>query len=203
MLFSIAAMNPNLPARRPRSVNPIGRPSSSAMSPGPDTADHLTAAAVRRLGRVDVLVNNAGIFHTKPFTAYTVEELDLAHLGLGPDGHTASLVPGDPVLNVTDVDVALTGVYQGRRRMTLTYPILSRTRRILWLVTGPDKVAALALARGRSDNSSRSDSEGRCPDSCRPGGGRTMGIRLRCKLPKCKSEEVRYAHWHCHRSRWI
>jgi len=73
--------------------------------------------------------------------------LDLAHLGLGPDGHTASLVPGDPVLNVTDADVALTGVYQGRRRMTLTYPILNRARRILWLVTGSDKVAALARLR--------------------------------------------------------
>ena len=73
--------------------------------------------------------------------------LDLAHLGLGPDGHTASLVPGDPVLNVVDADVALTGVYQGRRRMTLTYPILNRSRRILWLVTGSDKVAALARLR--------------------------------------------------------
>jgi 6-phosphogluconolactonase len=73
--------------------------------------------------------------------------LDLAHLGLGPDGHTASLVPGDPVLNVTDVDVALTGVYQNRRRMTLTYPMLNRARRILWLVTGNDKVDALARLR--------------------------------------------------------
>ena len=62
--------------------------------------------------------------------------LDLVHLGLGPDGHTASLVPGDPVLDVTEADVAVTGVYQGRRRMTLTYPILNRARRIVWLVTG-------------------------------------------------------------------
>ena len=73
--------------------------------------------------------------------------LDLVHLGLGPDGHAASLVPGDPVLDVTDSDVALTGVYQGRRRMTLTYPILNRSRRILWLVTGSDKVAALQRLR--------------------------------------------------------
>jgi len=73
--------------------------------------------------------------------------LDLAHLGLGPDGHTASLVPGDPVLNVADRDVAVTGVYQGRRRMTLTYPMLNRSRRILWLVTGNDKVDALARLR--------------------------------------------------------
>jgi len=69
--------------------------------------------------------------------------LDLAHLGMGPDGHTASLVPGDPVLNVTDADVGLTGVYMGRRRMTLTYPVLNRSRRVLWLMTGSEKVAML------------------------------------------------------------
>jgi len=70
--------------------------------------------------------------------------LDLAHLGLGPDGHAASLVPGDPVLDVTDADVAVTGLYQGRRRMTLTYPTLNRARRIVWLVTGPEKAEMLA-----------------------------------------------------------
>jgi len=75
--------------------------------------------------------------------------LDLAHLGLGPDGHTASLVPGDPVLDVTDADVALTGIYQGRRRMTLTFPMLNRSRRIVWLVTGREKTEMLArLCRG-------------------------------------------------------
>jgi 6-phosphogluconolactonase len=73
--------------------------------------------------------------------------LDLVHLGLGPDGHTASLVPGDPVLDVAGADVAVTGVYQGRRRMTLTYPAIDRARRILWLVTGGEKAAMLARLR--------------------------------------------------------
>ena len=75
------------------------------------------------------------------------DELDLIHLGLGPDGHTASLVPGDPVLDVTDRRVAVTGEYQGRRRMTLTYPTIDGARQILWLVTGEDKVDALARLR--------------------------------------------------------
>ncbi|MGA9667589.1 MAG: 6-phosphogluconolactonase [Terracidiphilus sp.] len=83
--------------------------------------------------------------------ALTLEEIsgspavfDLVHLGLGPDGHTASLIPGDPVLNVADADVALTGIYQGRRRMTLTYPIINRSRLVLWLVTGGEKAGMLA-----------------------------------------------------------
>jgi 6-phosphogluconolactonase len=75
--------------------------------------------------------------------------LDLVHLGLGPDGHTASLVPGDPVLDVTDADVAVTRPYQGRRRMTLTFPIINRSRLILWLVTGGEKAQALARLRDR------------------------------------------------------
>jgi len=75
--------------------------------------------------------------------------LDLVHLGLGPDGHTASLVPGDPVLDVAAADVAVTGAYQGRRRMTLTYPAIDRARRILWLVTGAEKAAMLARLRKR------------------------------------------------------
>ena len=70
--------------------------------------------------------------------------LDLIHLGLGPDGHTASLVPGDPVLDNGADDVALAGPYQGRRRMTLTYPTLDRARRILWLVSGAEEAEMLA-----------------------------------------------------------
>ena len=74
--------------------------------------------------------------------------LDLIHLGLGPDGHTASLVPGDAVLGVNDVDVALTsGTYQNRRRMTLTYPVLNRARQVLWVVTGAEKADALCKLR--------------------------------------------------------
>ena len=88
--------------------------------------------------------------------------LDLAHLGLGPDGHTASLVPGDPVLDVTDADVAPTAIYQKRRRLTLTYPLLNRSRCVLWVVTGYEKAdmivrllnrdVTIPAGRIRSDN---------------------------------------------------
>ena len=73
--------------------------------------------------------------------------LDVVHLGLGGDGHTASLVPGDPVVDVTDRDVAVTGVYQGRRRMTLMYTALNRARRVLWVVTGSEKAVMLRRLR--------------------------------------------------------
>ena len=108
----------------------------------------------------------AGMIHAMPVESHDLETsatqygealrqaaglppvLDLVHLGLGPDGHTASLVPGDPVLSVMDADVALTGIYQGRRRMTLTYPVINRARRIIFVVTGSEKSEALRRLLG-------------------------------------------------------
>jgi 6-phosphogluconolactonase len=92
--------------------------------PMPVTADDLDVAA-------------AGYASSLP------ARFDLIHLGLGPDGHTASLVPGDPVLEIADRDVAVTAEYQGHRRMTLTFPVLDRASIVLWLVTGGDKADAL------------------------------------------------------------
>jgi 6-phosphogluconolactonase/glucosamine-6-phosphate isomerase/deaminase len=106
-------------------------PAPARVHPMPVELDDLDAAARRY---ADILTSVAG----------SPPELDLVHLGLGGDGHTASLVPGDPVLDVGDRDVAITGPYQGRRRMTLTYPALDRARQVVWLVTGEDKAAMLA-----------------------------------------------------------
>jgi 6-phosphogluconolactonase len=77
-------------------------------------------------------------------TAGSPSTLDLVHLGLGEDGHTASLISGDAALDVIDHDVAVTGEYNGRRRMTLTLPSLNRARAVLWVVTGSGKAAMLS-----------------------------------------------------------
>jgi 6-phosphogluconolactonase len=110
---NLAHLKESLPARGEAEVHPM-----------PVEDDDLDAAAAR-------------------YAATLPGHFDLVHLGLGPDGHTASLVPGDPVLDVTDRAVALTAEYMGRRRMTLTYPALDGARQVLWLVTGADKVDAL------------------------------------------------------------
>ena len=89
----------------------------------------------------------ASYAHTLDVLAGHPPVLDLIHLGLGADGHTASLIPGDPILGVTEADAAVTGPYQGRRRISMTFPVLNRARRVLWIVTGADKKDALARLR--------------------------------------------------------
>jgi 6-phosphogluconolactonase/glucosamine-6-phosphate isomerase/deaminase len=106
--------------------------------------ESLPPAAVARLRPMPVEAGDLGAAAAE-YAALLPAHLDLIHLGLGPDGHTASLVPGDPVLDVTDCTVAVTGEYQGRRRMTLTYPPLDGARGLLWLVTGDSKVEPLKL----------------------------------------------------------
>lgn len=88
-----------------------------------------------------------GYARTLQLVCGTPPVLDLVHLGLGSDGHTASLLPGDAALQVADADVALAGLYQGHRRMTLTYPVLNRARAVLWLATGADKREMVARLR--------------------------------------------------------
>jgi 6-phosphogluconolactonase len=120
------------PDRNLTSLQPM-IPSEADLRPMPVTEADLEAAADRYAGSLP-------------------DVFDLVHLGIGDDGHTASLVPDDPVLEVTDREVALTGEYRGRRRMTLTYPVLDRARRVLWLIAGDEKTPMLPrlLAGDRS-----------------------------------------------------
>lgn len=96
------------------------------------------------------------------YEVHVPENIDLVHLGLGPDGHTASLVPNDSVLDVDDRRVAMTDtIYQGHRRMTLTYPALTAARQILWLVVGEAAREPLAklLAGDKSIPAARVENE--------------------------------------------
>ena len=97
--------------------------------------------------RTDLVAAAAQYAQTLATVAGTPPVLDLVHLGLGPDGHTASLVPDDPVLQDDFADVGLTQPYQGHRRMTLTYPAINRARCVMFVVDGADKLAAMAALR--------------------------------------------------------
>lgn len=117
-------------------------------------ADLLARVALPRVGFHPMPVEEADLAAAAARYARELREvagtpavLDLVHLGLGDDGHTASLVPGDPALDVAGADVAVTGPYRGRRRMTLTFPALDRARTALWLVAGAGKREALARLR--------------------------------------------------------
>lgn len=117
---------------------------ASLLDHAPLRADQIHAMPVEMADLDAAAIDYAG---TLARLAGSPPTLDLVHLGLGADGHTASLVPGDPILDVTAADVGMTGIYQHRRRMTLTYPLLDRARGVLWVVTGADKREALARLR--------------------------------------------------------
>jgi len=112
----------------------------SLLAGGPLPPDRLHAMPVEES---DLMVAAASYARTLEAVAGAPPVLDLVHLGLGPDGHTASLVPDDPVLEVTDAWVGVTQAYQQHRRLTLTYPVLNRARAILFVVTGEEKADAL------------------------------------------------------------
>jgi 6-phosphogluconolactonase len=108
--------------------------------------DNLPEAAVSRLRPMPV--QDADLQQAADrYAGALPERFDLIHLGIGADGHTASLVPGDPVLDIVDRDVAITGLYMGLPRMTVTYPVLDRARALLWLITGHTKRDALSRLR--------------------------------------------------------
>jgi len=124
----------------------LARLRASLVDRVPLVPDHVHAMPVED---ADLAAAAAAYAATLSRIGGTPPVLDLVHLGLGEDGHTASLVPGDRALEASQAEVAVTGPFHGFRRMTLTYPVLARARCILWVVTGAEKAGALQRLRAR------------------------------------------------------
>ncbi|HRE01093.1 MAG TPA: glucose-6-phosphate isomerase, partial [Ilumatobacteraceae bacterium] len=120
-------------------------------------ATHLTAPL---LDRIDIPARNV---HLMPVTSrsldraareygrlVTAHPLDVVHLGIGDDGHTASWPPGDPVVN-DPAPVAVTAAFNGRVRMTLTPRIVNAARMRMLLAAGVGKAGPLAQWMQRRD----------------------------------------------------
>jgi len=130
---------------------------SSADAAAGDPARNLAALQQHLLDHIDIPQNQV---HAMPVegpdlgkslddyvsqlktTAGSPPQLDIIHLGLGSDGHTASLPPGDSLLNSNQL-VDICGDFNGYRRKTLTFPVLNQARSIVWLVTGFAKKSML------------------------------------------------------------
>ncbi len=134
------------------------------IAPRGDEARNLTSLQARLLDRVTTNAHPLAVEVEPPAEAARRSQrrlrsvagapptIDVIHLGIGADGHTASLVPGDPVLAVDDRDVADVAPYEGHRRLTLTAPVLSRAALVVWLVVGDDKREALERLLGEDPN---------------------------------------------------
>jgi 6-phosphogluconolactonase/glucosamine-6-phosphate isomerase/deaminase len=79
---------------------------------------------------------------SRQYATLLPDRLDVVHLGVGDDGHTASWPPGDPVVHAGGA-VAMTGEYKGRVRMTLTVPTVNAARHRLVLATGTAKATII------------------------------------------------------------
>ena len=91
-------------------------------------------AAINLMPVTDDDLETAG----RHYAALLPDRLDVVHLGLGDDGHTASWPPGDPVIDASGA-VAVTGEFNGRVRMTLTVQAVNAARRRVVLATGAEK----------------------------------------------------------------
>jgi 6-phosphogluconolactonase len=116
------------------------------------------AALLDRVGPVAVhSLRNAGPTIDAAASAYderiaAAPPIDLVHLGLGPDGHTASLFPGTAALDVVDRLVIPNGDdLHPHARLTFTFPALARARLVVFTVAGEGKRDALARVRGGAD----------------------------------------------------